>query len=170
MTEYLCTSEKPYLMILEDDFRFKPKADEINEILHWFMDKSRGDVLMMNCSCAMLVPDGNSEGEYTVNRVLSSNSMAGFVIKRGHVRELIGVLLDSLRSHESVGHIYQNLKSQGRREAFRPILNMICNDRVWVNLQTSHRYLTLTPSIGSTVESYSDIESRTVNYRHMEVQ
>lgn len=170
LTEYMCRSEKPYLMILEDDFRFKANAHELTEVLNWFMGESQGDVLMMNCSCAMLAPDGCSHGKYTVSRVISSNSMAGFVIKRSHVRELIGALLDSLRSHESVGHIYKHLKSQGRRESFRPILNMICNDRIWVSLQTSHRYLTVTPSVGSTVESYSDIESRHVNYRHMEVQ
>ena len=170
MTEYLCKSEKPFLMILEDDFRFKVGTDEFIKTLSWFMDRSQGDVFMMNCSCAMLKSEGLSEGKYAVHRVLSSNSMAGFIVRRAHVRELIGVLLDSLRSHESVGGIYQELKSKGQRESFRPILHMICNDRVWVKLQTSHRYLTLTPSIGSTIESYSDIESRHVDYRHLELQ
>ena len=170
MTEYLCKSEKPFLMILEDDFRFKQSPAEVTKVMSWFVNEKPGDVLMLNCSCAMTSPTEIRIGANQVNRVLSSNSMAGFLVERSHVSKIISVLLDSLASHENMRDIYLALKAAGRREAFRPILNMICNDRVWIKLQTSCRYLTVSPSIGSTIESYSDIESRHVSYSHLENQ
>lgn len=171
LTEFLCRSDKPFVMILEDDFRFKGLSADIAKAISWFVHDSDGDVFMMNCSCAITQPQPEViANKFRVNRVLSSNSMAGFIVRRNHVREVIHALIESLRSHESIGSIYLDLKAKGNREQFRPILNMICNDRVWVKLQTSCRYLSLTPSIGSTIASYSDIEACHVDYRIMENQ
>lgn len=171
MVEYLCESEKPYLMVLEDDFRFTVQSDIIAKTLEWFLSDEKIDVFMMNCSNFVFGSDAQNISkiqEYKSKRVLLSSSMAGFVVRRRHVSELIKVLLDSINSHENLRHVYENVCKRGQKASFRPVLDMICNDRVWIKLQTAHRYHTVVPSVGMTVPSFSDIEKCHVNYERME--
>ena len=171
MVEYLCESEKPYLMVLEDDFRFTVQPDVIAQTLEWFFSDEKIDVFMMNCSNFVFGSDAQKISnlrEYKSKRVLLSSSMAGFVVRRHHVSELIKVLLESINSHENLRHVYENVCKRGQKASLRPVLDMICNDRVWIKLQTAHRYHTVVPSVGMTVPSFSDIEKCHVNYERME--
>ena len=60
MVEYLCESEKPYLMVLEDDFRFTVQPDIIAQTLEWFLSNEKIDVFMMNCSNFVLESDAQN--------------------------------------------------------------------------------------------------------------
>ena len=63
---------------------------------------------MMNCSNFVLESDAQKISnlrEYKSKRVLLSSSMAGFVVRRHHVSELIKVLLESINSHENLRHV-----------------------------------------------------------------
>lgn len=171
MVEYLCESEKPYLMVLEDDFRFTVQPDIIAQTLEWFLSNEKIDVFMMNCSNFVLESDAQNISkteEYKSKRVLLSSSMAGFVVRRRHVSELIKVLLESINAHENLRHVYENVCKSGKKASLRSVLDMICNDRVWIKLQAAHHYHTVVPSVGMTVPSFSDIEKCHVNYERME--
>jgi glycosyl transferase, family 25 len=154
MADFLCNENKPFLMILEDDFTVRdPESFStiINQILQF---SNFWDVYLLGHNQA--VPVSATQLPQVV-KVINSQTTSGYIVGRNYACKLIETFF---RSAEYLS-LYNDLPSPNKELA----RHSICCDMLWKELQIKNRFWARLPSDIYQRQSHSDIENRVVDYK-----
>lgn len=154
LCNFLYEDERPYLMMLEDDFQARaPDAfiARVREALSW---GPLWDVFLLAHNFAIPVtatpmPD--------VFRLVNAQTTSGYIVGRDYVWRLVGLFLQSAEWLRRAS--YAVPENRIRLEHFNAA------DMVWKQAQTVDRFWGPAPSLTLQRASFSDIEQRTVDYK-----
>ena len=149
LTFALSHEEWNTVLILEDDFTFKPNINLQEQIGLLFSHCGEFDVGLLsynpnhfNCDATATV-NANDQ----VKKVLYSQTTSSYIIRRSYIPTLLQNMRESTYDMERFGKKHEN-----------------CLDIYWTRLQPEGRWYTVIPAIGYQYDNYSDIEQRFTSY------
>lgn len=153
LSDFLFNEEKPYALILEDDFSIRNTqsfVENINQLLN--LAKS-WDVFLLGHNQALPI-----EATQVANtlRVINSQTASGYLVSRNYASKLIETFFRSAELLKT----YDSLPSPNKELA----RHHFCCDMLWKELQIKDRFWATFPSSIFQRKSYSDIESKVVDY------
>ncbi len=154
LSEFLFHEDKPFALILEDDFSVRDAADFLDPIGAAITQAPLWDVFLVGHNQA--VPT-ETTSTARFQRVVHAQTTSGYVVGRAYASTLIQTFF---RSAEHLRR-YAGLPSPNREFATQLTL---C-DVLWKELQLRDRFWAPFPSLIYQRRSYSDIEKRVVDYQ-----
>lgn len=153
LAEFLFNSDKPFALILEDDFSIRDPSTFWTDLETVIKQSMFWDVFLLGYNHAAAIEVTAIEGVF---RCINAQTASGYLVKRDYVPKLIECFF---RSAELLGR-FQDLPSPNREIAF----HSVCCDMLWKELQIKDRFWFSIPSQIFQRASYSDIEMTNVNY------
>ena len=153
LSEFLFKSEKPFAMIMEDDFSFRNPVAFVSEINKALEYNESWDVFLLGHNLAIPVKQSKWPAYF---KVINSQTASGYMVSRKYATELIGIFFKSaelLHDNEKLPATHRDIAK-----------HFYCCDILWKELQINDNFLTTFPSVVCQRESYSDIEKAVVNY------
>lgn len=154
LSDFLFNDDKPYIMVLEDDFSVRERGEFLKSVNQIIQYSSFWDVYLLGHNQAIPV---NGTQIPKVVRVINSQTTSGYIVGRLYASKLIEVFY---RSAELL-RIYSSLPSPNKELT----KHNICCDILWKELQIKDRYWAELPSNIYQRQSHSDIENRLVDYK-----
>jgi GR25 family glycosyltransferase involved in LPS biosynthesis len=153
LSDFLFNTDKPYIVVLEDDFQIRDQVDLVETINDAILHSSSWDVFMLGHNSALPI-----EATPMVNtlRVINVQTMSGYLVGRSYTPTLIESFF---RSAELLKK-YNDLPSPNKELA----KSQFCCDILWKRLQIDDTYWATFPSVITQRKSFSDIEGRVVDY------
>lgn len=155
-TRFLTEDSRDYIMVLEDDFDFRIKRDELAQGLARI--NSLGlpwDAILLTASQI----NGFPTEHVGVSRVFESLTTAGYITRRSYVPKLIDIFVESVMNLEKFRQFVP-------REL---ITSRFASDVLWQRLQRADNWYILMPAAGGQRPSYSDALEGYVDYRSISV-
>lgn len=151
LSTFLFNHDENFVLILEDDFQVRDLAffSEIHSVL----SLNNWDVLLLAHNTAIPI---ESTTVARVCRVVNSQTLSGYVVRRSFVPKLIECFFSSAQLLKKNLSLKEPNQSYARRI-------MAC-DIYWKHLQLNSIFLAVLPSAIIQRESYSDIENKIVDY------
>lgn len=134
-----------HVLIFEDDFTFVQNKEKVYDDIVDFIKKQKNewDVLLLSFNQEKRIPFND-----TFDRVNNSQTASAYVVHRNYYKRLLN---HYLKGHELL------LKTGDK--------NKYMNDMYWKLLQKTDNWFALKTAAGIQRKSYSDIESREVDYQ-----
>ena len=145
LTFALSHEEWNTVLILEDDFTFKPNINLQEQIGLLFSHYNEFDVGLLSYNHNQFKCKGTTHVQ--VKKVLYSQTTSSYIIKRSYIPTLLQNIRESMYDMERYGKKHEN-----------------CLDIYWTRLQPQGQWYTVTPAIGYQYDNYSDIEKRITSY------
>ena len=151
LTHFLTHDDRPYALVLEDDFDFvRPFADCVQTFGQLQQGGVDWDVLLL-MGTQVLAGAPMAGG---VARVIEAQSAAAYLFSRRYAAQLLACFAPSLPQMEA-------LAAPGLRDF---AVSRLAIDQAWKPLQRRDRWLICHPAMGRQRPSFSDIEGRHVDY------
>lgn len=136
-------------IVFEDDFLFSMTQSDTHNLLNKFWNLNIDwDVLLFS--------KNNIEYEvtniYFLHRILRSSTTSGYAVNKKFAKILWNNFNEGI----------QNFTSYSKIEQY-------AIDGYWLRLQRNYNWFSFNPVLGTQIESFSDIESRIVNYNETKV-
>jgi hypothetical protein len=152
LSEFMFHDDKPFALILEDDFVFRDPAGFKGLVSKVLEAESAWDVFLLGHNLA--VPIESHQHDFL--RVINSQTASGYLVGRLYASKLIELFF---RSSELQSR-YMNLPSPNKEIA----KHHFALDILWKEMQIKDRFLTTFPSAIYQRVSFSDIEAKVVDY------
>lgn len=153
LSEFLFKSEKPFAMIMEDDFSLSSPGEFESDIKKAIEYNEYWDVFLLGHNLAIPIKQSKWPAHF---KVINSQTTPGYIVSRKYASELIKVFF---KSAELL--LVNELLPAPHRDIAK---HFYCCDILWKELQIKDNFLTTFPSVVCQRESYSDIERAVVNY------
>jgi GR25 family glycosyltransferase involved in LPS biosynthesis len=153
LADYLFNSEKPFVLILEDDFEIKDSLNFQATLLSLTTDSSKWDIFLLGHNQAIPIEPSPFANIY---RVINAQTMSGYLVKR----ECVPRLIDCFFTSAELLRKYQNLPEPNRNFA----RHLSVCDVKWKEIQSKIVFYASIPALIHQRQSYSDVEKKDVNY------
>ena len=154
ISQFLFEGDKPYLMLLEDDFHVRDKTtffERVNVILQL---TAAWDVYLLGHNHAIPIEPLTPWGS---NRVINSQTTSGYIVGRLYAAKLIESFFRSSELLNRTVPMPPNIQKYAK--------HFYCCDILWKELQIHDRFLADLPALIQQRPSFSDIERRQVDYK-----
>jgi GR25 family glycosyltransferase involved in LPS biosynthesis len=153
LSNFLFNTDKPYIVVLEDDFQIRDEVDLVETINDAISNSLSWDVFLLGHNSALPI-----EATHMVDtlRVINVQTMSGYLVGRSYAPKLIESFFKSAELLEK----YKDLPSPNKELA----RSLFCCDMLWKKLQIDDTYWATFPSVITQRKSFSDIERRVVDY------
>jgi hypothetical protein len=154
LSDFLFSEDKPFALILEDDFCIRDKASFRSDVLAVLRQYIHWDVFLLAHSDSIPIERLPIKNVY---RVIHARTSSGYIVGRLYASKLINIFF---RSAEMLARSVQlpSPNKEAARSAFS------C-DILWKELQTRDKFWATHPPLTFQRPSYSDIEKQHVTYR-----
>lgn len=145
LTEAFSHSEWNTVLILEDDFTFRPDSEMNNNIKQLCTTHSFFDVGLLSYN-----PEFVKYKDTTIpsiKKILYSQTTSSYLIRRHYIPTLLQNMKAATYDMERFGKRHEN-----------------CIDIHWTKLQPCGHWYGIFPAIGYQYDNYSDIENRVTSY------
>jgi GR25 family glycosyltransferase involved in LPS biosynthesis len=145
LTEAFSHSEWNTVLILEDDFTFRPDSEMNNKIKQLCTSHSFFDVGLLSYN-----PEFVKYKDTTIpsiKKILYSQTTSSYLIRRHYIPTLLQNMKAATYDMERFGKRHEN-----------------CIDIHWTKLQPCGHWYGIFPAIGYQYDNYSDIENRVTSY------
>lgn len=153
LSEFLYNSNKPYILVLEDDF-------QLNENIHLFQVIDQAITHAKSWNVFLLGHNGALPIELapmkTARKIINAQTTSGYLVNRLYAVKLISYFF---RSAELLAK-YKNLPSPNKEIA----KSKFSCDILWKELQICDNFWATFPAIIKQRKSFSDIENKLVDY------
>lgn len=153
LSEFLFRDEKPFALILEDDFSVRSPEALISTLVTITGMKKSWDVFLLGYNQAVPIDVTPIAGTL---RVINAQTTSGYLVHRSYAPRLIESFF---RSAELLG-TFSSLPSPNKELA----RHQFCLDMLWKELQIKDRFWAAFPSTIYQRKSYSDIEKKMMDY------
>jgi glycosyl transferase, family 25 len=154
LIEFILHHTQEYLVVMEDDFVFRKKKEEIEDAVMYLEEKIPDwKVFLLSGSYMLKTPIFESHG-FRFCQVLESQTASGYIIRRDFAISLLNCFLEALEGLNK----YKNLSP------YSIVYSRFAIDQRWKRLQNKGGWYGCDPMFGYQEESYSDIEKKSVNY------
>jgi len=153
LADFLFCSDKPFALVLEDDFSIRDAPTFLNTIGQFCNQDFLWDVFLLGHNSAIPIEPTHFENAV---RVVNSQTTSGYLVGRVYAIKLID---NFFRSAELLRR-YQYLPEPNKTIA----KSLFSCDILWKELQIKDRFVVPLPSLITQRASYSDVEKREVNY------
>ena len=153
LSEFLFSSDNPFILILEDDFSIRNPSKFWSDIEDAIKNAYLWDVFLLGYNHAAAIEVTPIEGVF---RGINAQTASGYLVKRGYVPKLIECFFRSAELLNS----FQALPSPNKEIGFQAA----CCDMLWKELQIKDRFWFSIPSQIFQRPSFSDIEQMQVDY------
>ncbi len=156
LTDFLIRSSREYCCVLEDDFRFRVGCSEVESAVNALTEANPSwDVFLLAGTHPVTLPDVIATcAGHQVKKVFTSQSCAGYIVRRDYSTSLINVFMESLISMERHRHVKPRSL----------IYHSFAIDQRWKRLQQRDAWFCTEPMVGHQAASHSDIEGRFIDY------
>ena len=151
--DFLYCSEKPFALILEDDFTIRDAPTFISTVDSFCNQDYLWDVMLLGHNSAVPIEPTHFG---TACRAINAQTTSGYLVGRFYAITLIEYFL---RSAELLRR-YQYLPEPNRTIS----KSMFSCDILWKELQIKDRFVVPIPSLIVQRASFSDVENRHVDY------
>ncbi len=153
IADFLFAEEKPFLLVLEDDFSICAPANFSSSLEAAIAQSGFWDVFMLAHTYA--VPIARTPIEDTF-RVINAQTTSAYLVRRLYASKLMEVFF---RSAEMLNRV-KNIPSPAREMADT---RYRC-DILWKQLQDNDRFCAKIPALTIQRPCYSDVENKQVDY------
>ena len=153
IADFLFTDDKPFLLVLEDDFTIRAGADFLAALEAAINQSGFWDVFLLAHNAA--VPIARTPMA-DVFRVIHAQTTSAYLVGRLYASRLMEIFFRSAEMQNRT----RNIPSPAREAAdilFR------C-DIMWKQLQINDRFCSQIPALTTQRASYSDVEKKMVDY------
>jgi len=153
IADFLFAEEKPFLLVLEDDFTVCPGADFLAGLETAVSHAGFWDVLLLAHNAAIPIARTPIPDIY---RVVNAQTTSAYLVGRLYASRLMEIFFRSAEMQYRV----RNIPSPAREMAdtvFR------C-DILWKHLQDNDRFCAQIPALTTQRASFSDVEKKMVDY------
>jgi glycosyl transferase family 25 len=158
LVTFLTRSTAEFVMVLEDDFRFRHDFAFIDEALKLMTSGVvNWDAVLLAGVQVKGIQYPLAYKEFSVMKILDSQTTSGYLSRRSYVECLISVFTKSVVKMDE----YRRYRP---REYF---YNLYAIDQTWKVLQKFDTWIAFMPMLGYQTASYSDIEKKEVNYSNV---
>lgn len=155
LVRFLTRSTAEFVMVLEDDFRFRHDYLIIDEALKLLASgEAIWDVILLAGVQVRGIQSPLAFNEFSVMKILDSQTTSGYITRRGYVECLISVFTKSVVKMEE-------FRQYRPREYF---YHLYAIDQTWKVLQKFGAWIAFMPMLGLQTASYSDIENKDADY------
>ncbi len=153
LADFLFKDDRPYILVLEDDFSFRDVEKFHSTINSLFQQASLWDVFLLGHNEALPIEETPIA---QMCRVINSHTMSGYLVKREYASKLVECYFRSAEQLRRYAFLPENLRIPAR--------SIFCCDVLWKELQNKDRFFASFPSLIYQRSSYSDIEKKLVDY------
>ena len=154
IADFLFEEEKPFLLMLEDDFCVRTAMDVAQDLEAAIEQASLWDVYLLAHNAPIPIARTPLQGVY---RVVNARTTAAYLVGRPYASKLMAVFF---RSAEMLRQV-KEIPSPAREIAG----GLFRCDMLWNQLQQSDRFWARIPSLILQRPSYSDVEKKMVDYK-----
>ncbi len=143
--ESFIKSNKEHCIIFEDDFEFTKSQEDITTLINTFFNSNINfDVLMLSSNTLNDTPTSYR----FLNKIIDAQTLSGYCVSKQFAPILLANYKESVMILEKYGYK----------------VHQYCFDIYMKKLQPISNWYCLNPKIGRQIESFSDIENKTVFY------
>lgn len=149
---YLQASDKPWCLILEDDFDFIRTFEHVDLLTSAITRAENIDAVLFSGHCVEVLPDAPPIAGITP--IMDAFSTSGYLVRRRYAPELLASFVESVVTLSDYAYINE-------RQA---ITSRFAIDVVWKRLQRRDAWFISNPVVGHQRADFSDIEGAQVDY------
>jgi glycosyl transferase, family 25 len=153
IADFLFAEEKPFLLVLEDDFAIRAGADFPGGLEAAVSHAGFWDVFLLAHNAA--IPIARTPMKDTF-RVVNAQTTSAYLVGRLYAARLMEIFFRSAEMQDRV----KNIPSPAREMAD----TLFRCDILWKHLQDNDRFCTQIPALTTQRASYSDVEKKMVDY------
>ena len=153
IADFLFAEDKPFLLVLEDDFTIRDAAHFLSGLEAAIAGSATWDVFLLAHNAAIPIARTPVKDAY---RVVNAQTASGYLVGRLYASRLMELFF---RSAEMLDRD-KNIPSPAREMA----RSLFSCDILWKHLQDNDRFCAPIPALTAQRPSYSDIESKAVDY------
>lgn len=132
-------------LILEDDFGFSQNSNIINDLFNkFFNSKINYDVIMLSSNT---LKEKSTKYNF-INKIIDAQTTSGYIVTKQFAPLLLQNYIEGTNLLQETSN--------------KPMYSI---DIHWKKLQPKNNWYVFNPKIGYQIESYSDIENKTINYK-----
>lgn len=151
---YLQTSDKPWCLVLEDDFDFLLDFAQVDALTSAITGCDAVDAVLFAAHSVITLP--YPPPIPGVVRILEAYSTSGYLVRRRYVPALLANMVESLTMLAEYGGISER----------KHITSRFAIDVGWKRLQRRDGWFMSNPAVGHQRPDFSDIEGKPVDYSH----
>ncbi len=153
IADFLFAEEKPFLLVLEDDFTIRSGAEFLSGLEAAIAGSTGWDVFLLAHNAAIAIARTPIKDAYLV---VNAQTASGYLVGRLLASRPMEVFFRSAEMQDRV----KNIPSPAR-EAANTLFRC---DILWKHLQDNDRFSAPIPALTAQRRSYSDIEKKMVDY------
>ena len=153
IADFLFMEEKPFLLVLEDDFTIRAGSEFIASVTAATSQAGFWDVFLLAHNAAIPIARAPVKDAY---RVVNAQTASAYLVGRLYASKLMEVFFRSAEMQDRV----KNIPSPAREIAS----SLFRCDMLWKQLQENDRFCAHIPAVSAQRPSYSDIEKKMVDY------
>jgi GR25 family glycosyltransferase involved in LPS biosynthesis len=153
IADFLFAEEKPFLLVLEDDFTIRADADFLAGLEGAIGHAGFWDVFLLAHNAAIPIARTPLKDAY---RIVNAQTASAYLVGRLYASRLMEVFFRSAEMQDRV----KNIPSPAREMAN----SLFRCDILWKHLQENDRFCAQIPALTAQRASYSDIEKKMVDY------
>jgi glycosyl transferase, family 25 len=153
IVDFLFAEEKPFLLILEDDFTIRAGADFLPSLEAAIAQAGFWDVFLLAHNYAIPITRTPLKDTY---RVVNAQTTSAYLVGRLYASKLMEIFFRSAEMQDRV----KNIPSPAREMAD----TLFRCDILWKHLQDNDRFCSHIPALTTQRPSYSDVEKKMVDY------
>jgi glycosyl transferase, family 25 len=154
IADFLFAEEKPFLLVLEDDFTVRNADEFLAGIAGATSQAGFWDVFLLAHNAAIPIARTPIKNTY---RVVNAQTASAYLVGRLYASRLMEIFFRSAEMLDRVKNVPQPARDIAS-SLFR------C-DMLWKQLQENDRFCAHIPAVCAQRASYSDIEKKMVDYR-----
>lgn len=154
IADFLFAEEKPFLLVLEDDFAIRSSAEFLASLDAVMGHSAFWDVFLLGHNAAIPIARTPLKETY---RVVNAQTTSAYLVGRLYASRLMEIFFRSAEMQDRVKNI---------PEPAREIASSLFRcDMLWKQLQENDRFCALIPALIYQRPSYSDVERKQVDYK-----
>ena len=153
IADFLFAEEKPFLLVLEDDFTLRTADEFLAGIAGATSQAGFWDVFLLAHNAAIPIARTPLKDAY---RVINAQTASAYLVGRLYASRLMELFFRSAEMQDRVKNVPQPARDIAS-SLFR------C-DMLWKQLQENDRFCAQIPAVCAQRASYSDIEKKMVDY------
>lgn len=154
LSDYLFRDERPYVLIMEDDFCLRDDAKPLPIFEKLKQFGPLWDVYLLAHNGALPIGGTTIENSF---RVVNSQTTSGYLVNRNYVHNLIARFFYGAEMLRASAGLPQPLKTYTK--------GVFSCDMIWKSLQVDDRFWATLPPLAFQRPSFSDIEKVNVDYK-----
>jgi hypothetical protein len=153
IADFLFADDKPFLLVLEDDFAVRDSAEFLAAITAATSQAGFWDVFLLAHNAAIPISRLPIKDTY---RIVNAQTASAYLVGRLYASRLMEVFFRSAEMQDRVKNIPQPARDMAS--------GMFRCDMLWKQLQENDRFCAPMPALAVQRPSYSDIEKKMVDY------